>query len=405
VNKPGPQSADTALPYRRLSTFYLWYFASLGALLPYWGLYLQAEGFDPARIGELMAAIMLTKVVAPNIWGWLADRSGRRMATVRLASLLSAIAFAGVFISSNYWWLLAVMTVFSFFWNASLPQFEATTMNYLGKDAHRYGLVRLWGSIGFIITVAGLGPLLDHYGTSPLPVVLLLLFGAIWLASLTIGEGPPHPAGRATMPLGRLLRRPEVIALIGVSFLLQLSHGPYYAFYSIYLEEHGYSRTVIGQLWAIGVVIEVLLFLVMAQLLSRFGARRLWTVALLLTTLRWTVTAVYPEDLALMIAVQTLHAASFGVSHAIAIHLVHRYFTGPNQGRGQALYSSLSFGAGGALGTFGAGYLWNGVNGGTVTFLLAAAAAFAAALWAWFGLRDEPTDDLDQASRSSQTPP
>lgn len=382
-----PVSPPTAIPYRRLSAFYLFYFASLGALLPYWSIYLQSIGFSPARIGELMAAIMLTKVIAPNVWGWLADRSGRRIHIVRIASLLSLACFAGVFVANGFWWLLLVMVVFSFFWNASLPQFEATTMNYLGEDSHRYSLIRLWGSVGFIITAAGLGPLLDHYDTSLLPLVMMLLFLSIWLSSLTVAEAPPHPATDALLPLRRLLRRRAVIALLGVSFLLQLSHGPYYAFYSIYLQDHGYTRSVIGQLWAIGVIAEVLLFLVMGRLINRFGARRLWTIALLLTCLRWLATALFPDQFLLMAAAQTLHAASFGISHTVAIHLVHRYFTGPHQGRGQALYSSISFGAGGAIGTFTAGYLWDG-PGGSVTFLLAATAALIAAIWAWFGLSD-----------------
>ena len=105
------------MPYWRLSSFYLFYFASLGALLPYWALYLDSLGFAPAAIGELMAALMATKIVAPNLWGWIADHTGRHMPVVRLASLVSMIAFAGVFLGDSYPWLMLVMLVFSFFWN------------------------------------------------------------------------------------------------------------------------------------------------------------------------------------------------------------------------------------------------------------------------------------------------
>jgi len=382
------QHAPTTLPYWRLSGFYLIYFASLGALMPYWGIYLQSQDFSPRQIGELMAVIMLTKVIAPNLWGWLADRSGQRMRIVRLASLLSWLAFAGVLVSSDYWWLVAVMAVFSFFWNASLPQFEATTMNYLGEQHHRYSLIRLWGSLGFIIAVVALGESLDHYSTQLIPIVLLLMFAGIWLASLTVPEAPPHQVSHVTLPLRRLLRSRPVVALLGVSLLLQLSHGPYYAFFSIYLEQYDYTLGSIGQLWAIGVLAEVVLFLFIGRLIPRYGARRLWTIALLLTAIRWMLTALYPEHLWLMIASQTLHAASFGVSHAVAIHLVHRFFTGPHQGRGQALYSSISFGAGGAIGSFSAGWLWSSPGAGQLTYTLAAMAALVAAGWAWLGLRD-----------------
>ncbi|MGD8313039.1 MAG: MFS transporter, partial [Gammaproteobacteria bacterium] len=135
--------------YWRLSGFYLFYFASLGGLIPYWSLYLKALDFSIAEIGELVAILMATKIVAPNVWGWIADHTGHRMMIVRMASLLATIAFAGVFLAHGFWWLALVMTVFSFFWNAALPQFEATTMNHLGMRTHRYSSIRLWGSVGF----------------------------------------------------------------------------------------------------------------------------------------------------------------------------------------------------------------------------------------------------------------
>ena len=379
---------DPALPYWRLSGFYLVYFASLGALIPYWSVYLQSLGFSPLQIGQLMAVIMITKVIAPNLWGWLADRRGRRMGIVRLASFLSALAFSGVFFGDSYRWMVLVIGVFSFFWNASLPQFEATTMNYLGAAHHRYSLVRLWGSLGFVLSVVLLGAALDHYGDALIPAVVLSLFITLCLSSLTVAEAPPPQTRSQHHSLGQILRQPAVIALLGGSLLLQLSHGPYYVFFSIYMAEHGYSHSSIGLLWAVGVVAEVLLFLAMGRLLHRYGTRRLWTAALLLTALRWLLTALYPGHSWLMLLTQTLHAASFGVCHAIAIHLVHHFFNGPHQGRGQALYASLSFGVGGALGSVGAGWIWALPGGQALTFKLAGIAALLAALWSWFGLRN-----------------
>ena len=153
------------MPYWRLSGFYFFYFASLGAMLPFWGLYLQDRGYSPAEIGELMAVIMVTKLIAPNIWGWIADHTGRRMPIVRLASLFSVICFIGVFFVEGYWALALVMMLFSFFWNASLPQFEAVTMSYLHERIQHYSRIRLWGSVGFILAVLALGFMLEHVGS------------------------------------------------------------------------------------------------------------------------------------------------------------------------------------------------------------------------------------------------
>jgi len=178
------------------------------------------------------------------------------------------------------------------------------------------------------------------------------------------------------------LKRPVVVSFLLAGFLIQASHGPYYTFYSLYLSGHGYSETMIGQLWAWGVVAEIAVFLKMHAWLPRFGARRLLLVATVLTAIRWVFIALFVEQLWILAVAQTLHAASFGVFHAVAIYLTHRLFTGRCQGRGQALYSSISFGAGGALGSLIAGYLWEGV-GAQWMYIAAAAVAMLAAWITW----------------------
>ena len=359
------------MPYWRLSGFYFFYFASLGALIPYWGLYLKSLGFTAAAIGSMMAIIMATKIISPNIWGWVADHTGKRMAIVRLGGLLSIIAFAGVFISHQYWWLVVVMMLFSFFWNATLPQLEATTFTHLGEQTHRYSSVRLWGSIGFIVAVWVIGQQLDGAKISFLPLILMGLFISIWASSLLVPEekstGSLHLHHE---PLRKVLKRPEVVGLLLICFLMQMGHGPYYTFYSIYMQDFGYSLSMIGFLWALGVLAEVLIFMRMHKLVPRYGLKRLLIVSLLLAACRWIIIALFPTTLSIMIFAQLLHAASFGVYHAVTIQLVHNYFVGKHQGKGQALYSSVSFGAGGATGSLYAGYSWDTV-GTTATFLIA----------------------------------
>jgi MFS transporter, PPP family, 3-phenylpropionic acid transporter len=370
------------MPYWRLSGFYLFYFASLGALLPFWGLYLQKRGFTPADIGELMAVIMFTKLIAPNIWGWIADHSGRRMPIVRLASLLSILCFVGVFYAQGFWLLALVMMCFSFFWNASLPQLEAVTMSHLRERIQHYSRIRLWGSIGFIITVTLLGYLLDEQGVQLVPKAVLVLYAGIFLVSLLVPEKSAAMPAQQQGSILQVLRRSDVIAFLLVTFLMQASHSAYYAFYSIYMESIGYAGGTIGELWALGVIAEVLVFLVMHRLLQQWGARRVLIASLAIAVVRWLLVGTAPQILPLVLLAQVMHAATFGTFHAAAIHLVHHYFVGRHQGRGQALYSSISFGAGGAFGSLLSGYAWTGI-GPALTYGISACYALLAVFIAW----------------------
>ena len=148
--------------YWRLSGFYWFYFAALGALLPYWGLYLSAEGYSAIEIGELMAIIMATKIVAPYLWSWIADHTGHCMKIIRIASICSAVAFLGVFLNSSFWWLVVVMLLFSFFWNATLPQFEAMTLNHLGDEEVFVTKTRIFTQREILITGTGFSRCLDN---------------------------------------------------------------------------------------------------------------------------------------------------------------------------------------------------------------------------------------------------
>jgi PPP family 3-phenylpropionic acid transporter len=375
------------MPYWRLSSFYLFYFAALGTLVPYWGLYLKSIGFDAVAIGELMAIPMATKFIAPYVWGWLGDRLGHRMLIVRLGSFLTAVIFLWVFWLRGFWELGLAMALFSFFWNAVLPQFEVVTLRYLGDKAQRYARIRVWGSVGFIVTVMLLGMVVDLSGPAAILPILLAIYVAIWLSSMLVKDPDhePHPVAQPSIMV--ILKLPAVIGFFVACFLLQASHGAYYTFYSIFMEAEGYSKTVIGQLWALGVIAEVLVFLVMHRLLQRWGARKVLLASVLLAAVRWLLIGHFPQSVGIMLVAQTLHAATFGTFHAAAIHLVHRYFTGRHQGRGQALYASLSFGAGGALGSLSSGYLWSSL-GPAITYSLSAAIALVAFLVAWVWVAD-----------------
>ncbi len=370
------------MPYWRLSAFYFFYFAALGTLMPYWGLYLQSLGFDAFAIGTLMSILMATKIIAPNIWGWLGDHLGHRMLIVRIASALSLLAFLAMPDATGFAEIALIMVLYSFFWNASLPQFEAVTFNYLGNAVERYSRLRLWGSVGFIVTVVLVGYLVDKRGTGVVLTALLMVFAGIFLSSLLVGDKSDPAADGQQPPILTVLKTSRVLAFFTAVFLMQMSHGPYYAFYSIYLQDFGYSKSSIGVLWSIGVLAEVLLFVFMHRLMRRYSAALILQTSLALAALRWLLIGFFPDVLSLLIVSQVLHAASFGSFHAAAIHLVHGYFRGRHQGRGQALYSSLSFGAGGAVGTFSSGILWE-QWGAPIAYTMASAVALLGAWIVW----------------------
>lgn len=369
--------------HARFAGFYFFYFASLGAFIPYWSLYLKHLEFSPRQIGELSAILLATRIIAPNVWGWIADHTGRRVWVIRIAAFAGMTIFAMVLVIHSYWPLLLVLAGFSFFWNAALPQFEAATMNNLGANKHLYSRIRLWGSVGFIIASLSLAPILQNKGMDLLPWMILILLICIWMSTLFVHEATYDQIKHKNESLLKACLKPHVFALLLACFLIQASHGPYYAFFSIYLEEHSYSRSTIGQLWALGVIAEVGVFYWMHHWLPKYGAKILLVLAMALTIIRWWLIALFVDSSAMLLVAQLLHAASFGLFHAAAIYLVDLYFPGSIQGRGQALYSSVSFGLGGSLGSLMSGYTWNSIGPSYVYILAMGIASIALIQFMW----------------------
>ena len=371
--------ARAALPYWRLSGFYFFYFALLGGTAPFLALYFDHLGFSPARIGELIAIPMLMRCLAPNLWGWLGDHTGQRLLIVRFGALCTLVCFAGIFFSQSYAWLALIMATHAFFWHAALPQFEVITLAHLREQAARYSQIRLWGSIGFIVAVVGLGLLFEWLSLDAYPAALLVIMAGIVVSSFWVPNAQPVLRPSTLEPEGfvRQLRRPGILAFYLSVGLMQLSNGPYYTFLTLHLEGVGYSRGAIGLFWALGVAAEILLFLVMARLLQRYSLRAVLLASFLITAMRWLLLGGLPQYLPVLLLAQCMHAATFGAFHAACIHFVQRSFADRQQGQAQALYVSLA-GIGGALGALYAGYSWKGL-GPAWTFAIASLVALLAA--------------------------
>lgn len=388
-----------ALPYWRLSGYYFFYFAFIGAFSPYFGLYLQSLSFSAWDIGLLMSQMQLMRLFGPNLWGWLADRFGRRMAIIRLAAAIGLAGFTAFFWLDKLPGMLVAMAVLAFFWSAALPLVETLTFDHLRDEPGRYSRIRLWGSIGFIVAVMGTGALLDV--APPLGIVWVcwaILLGILALA-LILPESAPVVQARDGLPIGQILRQPRVKALMMACFAMSAAHGAFYVFYSIHLAGHGYSKTEVGALWSLGVVAEIVVFMWMARLARRFSLRTILLASFAAAVLRFLMMGWGVESVAVMILVQLLHGLTFGAYHAAAIAAVNLWFSGRAQGRGQALYSSLSFGAGGLLGALISGSTWDDWGAGW-TFTLGSVFALAGFVLVWRWVREDATVDASGEAKT-----
>ncbi len=380
-------------PQWRISAWYFFYFAYVRAIAPYITRDQQARGVSAWGIGLRLAAAPGLRAAAPAFWGALSDRSGRRVPIVRFSAMATAAAFVVFFFAKGFWGVLAGIVLNFFFWSAAHPLVEALTLDHLRERTEQYGRIRLWGSVGFVVTVLGVGMLLDAVPLAALLWVCLGLLLGIAACAGGLRETPHAAPAKPAASLRLALRQPKVVALLAACFFMSAAHGPLYVFFSIHLVDHGYGKTLVGALWSLGVVAEILVFAFLPRLMRRFSLRGILLASFALAVLRFLLIGWEVDSLPLLLAAQVMHGATFGAYHAAAVTALNRWFPSQQQGRVQALYGSISFGAGGMLGNFISGMAWTPWGAGW-TYTLGAGFALAGWLLIWSGMRAEPAAAL-----------
>lgn len=359
--------------------FYFAYYGYIGILSPYVSLFFAGKGIPAAQIGVLMSLTQAMRIFGPNLWGWIADRSQKRVFVLRLTALATVASFAGMLFGQTFIQLFVVMLLVNAFASALAPVAEAHMLTEMRGDLTHYGKLRLWGSVGFIVAVLAVGSLLDWKGVHLMPWTALAMLALAFLASCGMQEAKQEQTSHRAVSARAMLKRPEVAAFFISAFLMIAAHAALYVFYSLYLAQLGYSKTMIGLMWSLGVVAEIVFFFYQAPIFRKFGVRKLMVACFLIAAVRFLMIGYGAESIILLLIAQILHAATFGVHHSASIASLQYWFRGPLQARGQAFFISISYGLGGTLGGLILSVVWD-KSGPQAVYTLAALMALAGAL-------------------------
>ena len=391
-----------------LAAGYFAYFAAVGVFQPYWPVRLAALGLPAGEIGLLLALVNAVRLVGPLGAAWLADALADRRGLIVALALGAAATGLALAAAETPFAMALALGAFSLAFNGLMPVYDAQALEHLGRDAHRYGLMRLWGSLGYVVAAAATGVWLARAGPAVIAPALGLALGLTALASLALpkAQAAAAPAALGLAAFGRALRHRPLQRFLAIQFLQLAGYAGYYGFYTLYLRGYGYGAVTIGLYWGFAVVAEIAMFALGPRLLRRYRPESLLALALAGTALRWLVVAAFPAVPAVMLAAQSLHLLGFGLFHSVSVLLGPRLLPPGGRARALALISSVGWGAGGIAGSLVAGALWEAV-GPRAVFVAAAALALAGFLLALGPLKGPPSaaDDREGAVGPQVRPP
>jgi PPP family 3-phenylpropionic acid transporter len=369
-----PNSRRVLLGFGWVSFCYFSYAGLFGTYAPLW---FQSLGLSALAIGTLASLQAMTRIVGPYAWGALGDHKGQRLRWLRWSSLLCVGGAISLFFIHDYTAVAVAVVLLFMATSGIVPLSEAALAQWLSRggemDPARYGRVRLWGSVGFIVAVTAAGYTLDAWGVQVFPLMVLLallaLLSVVWRLRLDSETATPHPTTGAGS-VWPVLRQAEVLWFFLGLFFTVLAHTALYAFFSLYLAHLGYSKAAVGLIWVLGVLAEIVWFWFQGRWLHLLPMHGWLTLAGVVTCLRFGLVALWGEHLALLLLLQLTHALTFAMQHTACTAVVNKHSDGALRGRGQALYAVLGYGISGVLG---------GVAGGALTQHWGYASVFGAA--------------------------
>jgi PPP family 3-phenylpropionic acid transporter len=360
----------------RLALYYAALFGANGVFLPFWPVWLASRGLSAVQIGIVFACTSAARIVITPFIAQIADRRGDRKPMI---VLLAALAF-GLYclypFSHGFTMLLIVSIAASTAWSAGQPLGESLTVIAAKEEGFEYGRVRLWGSIAFIFIAVGAGHLLAGRDAEVIYQVGFVIVAAMFATTLWL-PNPRAPASVGTgYPLALILRSPGFLLFLAAAGCVQSSHGVYYAFSTLHWQSVGLNDTVIGLLWAEGVIAEIILFAAAAPVLRRLGPERLIMFGGLAGLVRWSVLAT-TDWLPIVMVVQILHAFTFGAAHLGAIHFIARAIPQKLSATAQSAYAAAVMGIATGGSMFLSGTLYQAM-GGHAYFAMAVLGAIGA---------------------------
>ena len=345
---------------------YFLYFAVMGVFLPYFNLYCYHLKFSGFQIGVLSAIRSIALVLFPLVWGGLADQFHIRRPIYILCSFISTGIWAFYLYTTDFWTMLFITVFYGIFYSPIISFLEAFTMDVLGTEKKSYGRIRGWGTIAFIMTVLLLGKVIDIYSIEI--IIILIFFGSLTQALISI-KIPDIQIKKQTAfsSNAKVLLKRRVIVFLFCAFLMLVSHGTYYGFYSIHLENLGYGKTFIGISWALASIAEIIVMIKSDVIFKHFSIDNILFFSFMVAVLRW-LGLFFATSPAFILFLQILHAVTYGTFHVSSILYIDSITPNEAKTLGQAVNNAVTYGLGLMVGFFINGYLFETL--GTFTLFM-----------------------------------
>ena len=356
---------------------YFLYFGVLGIFLPYFNLYCYHLGFTGYHIGILSAVRTVATIIFPFVWGYIADKYQNRRSIFILCNFLSTLAWTFFLYTSDFTIMLIISIIYGIFYSPIISFLETFSMEILGKGKKKYGKIRVWGSLNFVFIVVLTGKIIDLYNTD---IIIPLILSGSLIQSFISFKIPKTTIKNKGISLidTKFLVKKKVLVFMFCAFLMLVSHGAYYGFFSIYLEKLNFGKTFIGISWAIASAAEIIVMIKSDIIFKRFSIQNVLIFSFFTAAIRWLI-LYFTKSPALIIFSQLLHAITYAAFHIASLLYMDKISPKKSKTLAQAANNAITYGLGMTIGFLFNGFLYEKTTC-SVMFLISSITALSAGI-------------------------
>ncbi len=348
----------------RLSVMMFLQYTIWGAWNPVFSAYLDQLGFSGTQIGVIYALLPAACMLAPFTAGQLADRYFSTEKLMAVLHVLGGIAMLFAASVTDYGKLLPLMLAWAVFYAPTLALTNSLCFHHMPEAEKEFGLVRVWGTIGWIAVNLGLtglrttGLIAGLGGADSLWLGAALSF-VLAAFSLALPHTPPAKTGDnpwAFLSAFKLMRDPQFAIFIIISFVVSTELQFYYVLTAPFLSTVGVSDERMPMIMTIAQVAEIGTMLALSLMLAKWGIRKTMVIGILAWPLRYAVFA-YGQPRWLVIAALALHGLCYVCFFTVSQIYVNEVAGRDIRASAQGLITFVTLGAGLLVGSLFAGYI------------------------------------------------
>jgi len=365
------------------------------AAFGYFNIYFQDAGLDSFQIGLVNAIPRVFALLLMPFWGFLTDyfHENKKVLFITLVGTLATVVIFPQ--TTSFKLLMLLMFFYTLFQNPIIPLSDSLLLDYLGDNANYYGRFRLWGSVGYMLSVSVLGYFLEATASKN----LFYVYAVVLILSIFLLKFLPKSKREIEVlnpgDFKKIFKKRRLLYFLFFVFILQTTMNANYSYFPLYIIANGGGEFLVGVALTISSASEIIAFFFSSKIIKKNKISKIITIISVGFVIRWLMLSLFPYTPIILLS-QLLHSITFGLFFAVGVDYVDQISGEKFRATGQNIYAGVFMGLSAISGSLIGGKIYQVYGGESMYFFWSLVSAAAGIIYSFYLFKKEREVKLNE---------